>query len=99
MLRMSKQYRRPLLTFYLPKPPLKGDPGTDFRTLAGDAQSPTRAANLDALLRDIKARQSMVRAVLEDVDDGGHLPFLGSRTMAEGQSVVLESFQASLNVQ
>ena len=99
LLRMSKQYRRPLLTFYLPKPPLKGDRGTDFRTLAGDAQSPTGAANLDALLRDIKARQSMVRAVLEDDDDGGHLPFVGSRPMAEGQSVVLESFQASLNVQ
>ena len=98
LLRMSKQYRRPLLTFYLPKPPLKGDRGADFRTLAGDAQSPVGAANLDALLRDIKARQSMVRAVLEDEDEGGHLSFVGSRTIAEGQTVVLESLRAFLNV-
>ena len=29
LLKMAKQYRRPLLTFYLPKPPRKGDRGAD----------------------------------------------------------------------
>lgn len=35
LLRMSKQYHRPLLTFYLDKPPRTGDLGEDFRTLPG----------------------------------------------------------------
>ena len=34
--RMAKQYRRPLLTFYMSAPPLKGDRGQDFRTLPED---------------------------------------------------------------
>src|SRR5262245_20669918 len=33
LLRMAKQYHRPLLTFYLAQPPRKGDRGQDFRTL------------------------------------------------------------------
>ena len=35
LLKMSKQYRRPLLTFYLPKPPLKGDRGWIFALCPG----------------------------------------------------------------
>ena len=31
--RMAAQYRRPLLSFYLSKPPRKGDRGVDFRTI------------------------------------------------------------------
>jgi len=33
LLRMSKHYHRPLLTFYLDQPPSIGDRGEDFRTL------------------------------------------------------------------
>lgn len=33
LLKIAKQCRRPLVTFYLPVPPRKGDRGEDFRTL------------------------------------------------------------------
>ena len=96
LVRMSKQYRRPLLTFYLPKPPLKGDRGADFRTLSADALSPATSALLDALIREMRARQSMVRSVLEDQDETIPLDFVGSRTIADGQAAVLESLRGLL---
>ncbi len=68
LLRMADTYRRPLLTFYLSRPPEKGPRGADFRTVRGDYSSRDDAL-LDALLRDIRARQSMVRSVLEDDDE------------------------------
>lgn len=63
LLKMAKVYRRPLLVFYLNQPPKTGDRGQDFRTLPGeDRQNP----ELDALIRDIKGRQGLVRSILED---------------------------------
>ncbi len=49
-------YQRPLITFYLPEPPAKGERGQDFRS-ASDARSPRNDAMLDALVRDVRARQ------------------------------------------
>ncbi len=97
--RMAKQYRRPLLTFYLPTPPSKGDRGADFRTLAAGDQSPVDAANLDALLRDMRARQGMVRAVMEDENEVVPLPFVGSQLMSAGKSVILDTLGAALDLQ
>lgn len=95
--RMSKQYRRPLLTFYLPAPPPKGDRGADFRTLTEEV--PARdAAILDTLLREMRARQSMVRDVLEDDEDAAPLPFIGSRNIADGQLAVLDSLRKLMNI-
>lgn len=76
LLKMAKTYRRPLVVFYLAEPPKAGDRGQDFRTL------PTREkANpeLDALVRDIQARQRLVRSVLED-DRPEPLGFIQSAT-------------------
>ena len=64
LVRMAKQYRRPLLTFYLAAPPLKGNRGQDFRTLPQGSSTEDEAV-LDVLLRDILARQSLVRAALD----------------------------------
>ena len=77
LVKMAKQYRRPLVTFYLSKPPPKGDRGADFRTLRNEP-SPTENALLDALIRDVQARQSMVRALLEDEEEDEPLRFIGS---------------------
>ena len=94
---MSKQYRRPLLTFYLSAPPRKGDRGTDFRTLfVGSA--PATDAILDALIRETRARQSMVRAVLEDEDEADPLPFVRSKSMSDGQPAVLAGLKTLLGV-
>ena len=97
LVKMAKQYRRPLLTFYLSKPPRKGERGADFRTLPAD-RSAVDEAVLDALLRDVQARQRMVRAVLEDEDEAESLPFIGIRKMSDGSRAVLESMQSLLGV-
>ncbi len=97
LLRMAKKYRRPLVTFYMPAPPRKGDRGEDFRTLPPD-RAVVDDALLDALLRDVKARQSVVRSLVEEEDDGEPLPFVGSFTMKDGAPAVLASIKAALHI-
>ena len=80
LLKMSKHYRRSLLVFYLKEPPATGDRGQDFRTLPG-AKEHLFDADLDALLRDIKVRQSIVKSLLEDTEEET-VSFVGSATMA-----------------
>lgn len=75
--RMSKQYRKPMLTFYLAKPPVKEDRGEDFRTLPNGI-APEEDALVDALIRDIKARQSILRETLIEEDEAEKIPFIGS---------------------
>lgn len=95
--RMAKHYRRPLLTFYMTAPPRKGDRGQDFRTLPED-YSDTDEALLDALIRDVKARQSIVRAMLEDEEDTESLPFVGSLRMSQGVSAVSSSIRQIIRI-
>lgn len=95
LVKMAKHYRRPLVTFYMSAPPRKGDRGQDFRTLP-EGHSSAADVLLDALIRDIRARQSMVRAVLEDEDETETLPFIKSMSMSDGISPVLASIQETL---
>ena len=77
LLKMARQYHRPLLTFYMASVPQPAEIGQDFRTLPDRAD----ASNilLGALLRDVKARQSLVRDVLEDDDDVSEVRLVGSQ--------------------
>ena len=77
LLKMAKTYHRPLLVFYLAEPPRTGDRGQDFRTLPGSEQF---NPELDALVRDIKARQGLIRSVLED-DKAEPPEFVNSATI------------------
>ena len=95
--KMAAQYRRPLLTFYLSKPPRKGDRGVDFRTLPQSEDTPEEAL-LDALIRDIRARQSMVRVIMEDEEEAEPLPFVASHRIEDGRAAVLESLHALLGI-
>jgi Zn-dependent peptidase ImmA (M78 family) len=95
--RMAKHYRRPLLTFYMSAPPRKGDRGQDFRTLPDD-YSDTDEALLDALIRDVRARQSMVRALLEDDEDTEPLAFVGSLRMSQGIPAVISSIRETIRI-
>ncbi|MDE2785406.1 MAG: ImmA/IrrE family metallo-endopeptidase [Chloroflexota bacterium] len=97
LVEMARVYHRPLLTFYLPNPPAKGDRGVDFRTLPAD-RSATDEARLDTLIRDVRARQSMVRAVLEDMDEARPLAFVGSHRREDGPAAVLASLRTLLDV-
>ena len=99
LVKMSKQYRRPLVTFYLPKAPAKGYRGADFRTLPVGTHSPVMDAVLDALIRDIESRQGLVRAILADHDEISPLYFVGSRKISDGHDAVLNSLREILNVQ
>lgn len=96
LLKMAKQYRRPLITFYLRETPPRGDRGEDFRTLPerhDDAE-----ALVDALLRDIRARQGMVRSILEDDEDAERLPFIDSIRMADGVEKVVRAMRRSVGI-
>ena len=97
LLTMAGQYRRPLLTFYLSKPPQKSNRGVDFRTLPQSEHTPEEAL-LDALIREIRARQSMVRVIMEDEDEAEPLPFVGSHRIEDGRAAILESLQALLGL-
>ncbi len=97
LVKMAKYYRRPLLTFYLFAPPQEANRGADFRILPGGC-SAAEAANLDALLRNVRARQSMVRAILEDEEEAEALPFIGAGSMTDGKESLLELLQALLRV-
>ncbi len=97
LLNMAKVYRRPLVTFYLAKPPERGERGEDFRTLPPDR---TRAddALLDALIRDVRSRQAVVRALAEDEDEAKPLRYIGSHTMNDGSDAVLVSIKKTLGI-
>lgn len=88
LVRMAKQYRRPLVTFYLSKPPPRGDRGTDFRSLSG-GQSPDEDARVQTLVRQIQARQSVLRDILAD-EDADELPFVGCLTLDDGRQAALD---------
>jgi Zn-dependent peptidase ImmA (M78 family)/transcriptional regulator with XRE-family HTH domain len=96
LLKMTKVYRRPLLTFYLSTPPRRGDRGEDYRNLP--EQHSDAEALVDALVRDIRARQAMVRAIVEDDEDTERLPFVGSASVNEGIAPVLQSIRRTLGL-
>jgi Zn-dependent peptidase ImmA (M78 family) len=95
LLRMAKAYRRSLLVFYLERPPKTGDRGKDFRTLPG-AQPPLYNPVLDALIRDIRGRQSVIRSLLEDAE-AEKLPFIGSATMNVAVPALAERIVRQIN--
>lgn len=92
LLRMAKQYRRPLLIFYLKEPPRKGERGEDFRTLHADLD-PSEDAIVDALVRDIKVRQSIVREALITEGETDELVFVDSCSMEPGIEPVVSAIR------
>jgi Zn-dependent peptidase ImmA (M78 family)/transcriptional regulator with XRE-family HTH domain len=96
LLNMSKQYRRPLITFYMAKKPVTADTGQDFRTLpeALDVMDDARASTL---LRDVHARQGIIKSVLEEAEEAFGLPFVGSCNIEDGVRKVAESIATLLD--
>jgi Zn-dependent peptidase ImmA (M78 family) len=92
--RMSKQYRRPLVVFYLAEPPVTGDRGTDFRTATerDEGQEPL----LDAIIRDVRSRQGLVRTALLDEDDVEPLQFVGQYGLDDGVSALRDALREVL---
>ena len=97
LVKMAKQYKRPLVAFYLSDIPKRSDRGNDFRTLpVGYAR--TDDAYLDVLIRRIGARQSLLRAALEDEDEADKLPFVGSKSMSDGVQDVVASIRQTIPI-
>lgn len=96
LVRMSKVYRRPLLTFYMSAPPRKANRGQDFRTLPDD-YSESENILIDVLIRKVLARQEIIRALLEDEEETEPLDFVGSMQMSDGTARVIASIKEVLN--
>jgi Zn-dependent peptidase ImmA (M78 family) len=96
LVKMSNQYKKPLLTFYMKNPPEKADRGEDFRTLSGET-SLRENAIVDTLIGDVKARQSVLREALLEEDEAEELVFIGSINSKEKIASVVEKIKFTLN--
>ena len=94
--RAASIYRRPLVTFYMSQPPARGDRGEDFR--ATKRASDRENAILDALLRDVRARQQMVREVLDDTEEAELRPFVGSARIEDGPKAVAAAIRTAIGI-
>ena len=97
LVKMAKRYRRPLVAFYLSAPPEVDERRASFRALTAGLD-PETSARVEALIRNVSARQSMVRAALEDEDDAEPIPFIGSGDMSDGRQSVIATLSALLSV-
>lgn len=97
LLKMSKQYRRPLLTFYLDEPPARADRGEDFRTLR-HAVDPSLKGIVDALVRNIKTRQQIVREALLSEQEPQPLAFVGSYSLDQGVQELVNRIREAATV-
>ncbi|MCQ9144553.1 XRE family transcriptional regulator [Brucella anthropi] len=95
LVKMATQYRRPLLTFYLAEPPSVAARGQDFRTLPAEYAKRDMAL-VDALLREVRARQEMVRSVLETEDEAVQLRFVGSFDQKQGAEKLADRIRVEL---
>jgi transcriptional regulator with XRE-family HTH domain len=95
LLKIASVYRRPLTAFYMKQPPRIGERGEDFRTLPASV-SPRDNALLDSILRDMRARQEMVRGLIEDEDEATPLDFVGSASLRDGVPRVVDSIASTL---
>jgi Zn-dependent peptidase ImmA (M78 family) len=89
-------YRRPLIAFYLPEPPARGERGEDFRTTAA-AVSLRDNGLLDTLMRDVRARQRLVRELLIE-EAATPLPFIASAKIEHGARKVASAIRNTLGV-
>lgn len=96
--KMAKQYHRPLLTFYLSEPPRRAKWGRDFRAPAVDRSSRDEAV-LDALVRNVRARQGLLRSAMLDDDNLEPLSFLGSATIDTPVERVVSDIRDTLGLQ
>ncbi|WP_298256855.1 XRE family transcriptional regulator [Bradyrhizobium sp.] len=88
LLKMSQQYRRPLVAFYMKSRPGQGTRPEDFRNIPD--RDPDSDILISVLVRNVRARQSAVREILVD-DESPALKFVASKSVKDGPDSVLES--------
>ena len=93
--KMAKVYRRPLVAFYLEAPSRSVQHGTDFRTSTGGTFV-AQDSLVQALVREVIARQGMVRAQLED-EESAPVKFIGSLALADGRRAAVSALKDVVN--
>jgi transcriptional regulator with XRE-family HTH domain len=88
LLKMSQQYRRPLVAFYMNGVPLKSARPEDFRNIPD--RDPTSDKLIEVLVRNVRARQSAIKEILAE-EEAAPLPFVRSKSVQSGVSAVLQS--------
>jgi len=96
LLKYAALYRRPIISFYLKSPPKKGERGQDFRTATATHATERENALLDALLRDIRARQEMVVDLLEANQETTERAFVGSAKIEDGSASLVSAIAQEL---
>jgi len=96
LVEMAKKYRRPLLAFYLPAPPEPGPRTHDFRTIPEQRMGSESLVN--ALVRDVKARQAIVANALEDAQEAEPLGIVGSMRVQDGPARLADAMMRALGV-
>lgn len=95
--KMAAAYHRPLLSLYLAEPPRPADRGEDFRTMRAPV-APQEAAWLDALVRDVRTRQSILRDMMEDEEDAEPVDFVGTLAINTPVAQAADRIKAALGI-
>ena len=95
LIRMAKCYRRPLVALYLRDIPPKGPDDRDFRRFP-EIASRRDAGLVDAVVRDISCRQSIVRASIEAAGEEQPLAYVGSVKPEDGVTAAVDAIKDSL---
>ena len=93
--KFSNVYHRSSIVFYLDEPPSPSRKMHDFRSSRVE-MPPEQDARLAALVRDIKARQAILKMVLEEEEEAEHLDFVASMEMDDGVEAVVKQISSAL---
>jgi Zn-dependent peptidase ImmA (M78 family) len=93
---MTSAYHRGLIVFFLEEPPKIAPRGSDFRNLPENYPIEDKSL-VDALIRNIRVRQEILRDSLEESPDSpSDLQFIGSFTTNADKHLLLESITTTL---
>jgi Zn-dependent peptidase ImmA (M78 family) len=88
LLKMSQQYRRPLVAFYMKDRPAQGTRPEDFRNIPD--RDPSSDILISVLVRNVRARQSAVKEILID-EESAPLEFVASKSIKDGADAVVKN--------
>ena len=94
--RMATVYRKPLSVFYLNTAPIRSDLGEDFRSLDTNITQREKSL-LDTLLTTVRARQGLVRSLLEDEEYNPELGFVNSLNINAGVKHAVKQIKNTLD--
>lgn len=89
LLKFATAYRRPLITFYLAAPPAKAKAIEDYRSLP-DPVRPRADHHLEVLVRDVRARQELVKDLIDD-GDAERIRWVGSVKLTAGVPAIRDT--------